>query len=378
MLASELIDRSLRLINIPGRGASLAPEDQTAALQALQEILDSEAVSKQFVPGIRRHFFVVTTGKSIYSYGANSALDLRSDDFDDDPAPIKIEDAYIREGSSITNNEKVDEYRFENLGIWILGGVGAIGNNELTLDGVGTAVQTLPLVAGRTYTIRVTLTVNAGDVELRLDDNAVPQLTQTLDSTGRFQFDVLFPGAGAATLDLETDAAGDDVQIDTISVIERNLDRLELPDAQGSDYYIQLIDQKRYNRRYSKGTGGRPYEMLYTRGRAGTPGYGRGEIRLDNAAIQGDIMVLDVLVNRVSVDRIQDEIRLNESAIRWLRYSLADNVAGEYGKSLNPRQLVIMDQAWNKLATGNRRMNMLGVDRALRDRPTFDINRGDP
>jgi hypothetical protein len=118
--------------------------------------------------------------------------------------------------------------------------------------------------------------------------------------------------------------------------------------------------------------------MLYTRGRAGTPGYGRGEIRLDNAAIQGDIMVLDVLVNRVSVDRIQDEIRLNESAIRWLRYSLADNVAGEYGKSLNPRQLVIMDQAWNKLATGNRRMNMLGVDRALRDRPTFDINRGDP
>lgn len=378
MLTSELIDRSLRLINVPGRGASLAPEDQLAALNALQEILDSEAVSKQFVPGIRRHFFSMVSGKSIYSYGTHPSLDLRSDDFDGDPAPIKIEDAYIREGSTITDNEKVDEYRFENIGSWGLGGVGAIGNNELTFDGVGTATQTLSLTAGRTYTIRVSLTINDGDVELRLDDDAVPQLTQLLDSSGQFEFDVLFPGAGVATLHLETDDAADDVQIDTISVIERDLERLELPDSQGSDYRITIVDQTHYNRRFTKGTGGRPYQILYSRGRAGSPGYARGDIRFDNSALPGDILVLDVLVNRVSVDRIQDEIRLNPEAIKWLRFNLADSVAGEYGKSLNPRQLVIMDQAWNKLAAGNRRMNSLGVDRALRHRPTFDINRGDP
>jgi len=67
--ANELIVRALRLINQPGRGAKLAAEDLTNAFEALQEILDSEAVTKQFVPGIRRHFFDCVSAKSIYTYG---------------------------------------------------------------------------------------------------------------------------------------------------------------------------------------------------------------------------------------------------------------------------------------------------------------------
>jgi hypothetical protein len=37
-----------------------------------------------------------------------------------------------------------------------------------------------------------------------------------------------------------------------------------------------------------------------------------------------------------------------------------------------------MDDAWNMLAASNRRQNMLGVDRGIRQRQRFDINRGDP
>ena len=64
--------------------------------------------------------------------------------------------------------------------------------------------------------------------------------------------------------------------------------------------------------------------------------------------------------------------------IRWLRYAVADDIAGEYGKTLTPSQMRIMDDAWNQLAISNQRMNMLGVPRALRQRRRFDINRGDP
>ena len=126
MLTSEFISRSLRLINQPGRGANLSGDDQNDALTALQEILDSESVSKQFVPGISRHFFPMVQGKAIYSYGAGAGLDLRADDFGalaagiPDPTPNAVESAYIREGSTIVNNETVDSFRFESVGSWIL------------------------------------------------------------------------------------------------------------------------------------------------------------------------------------------------------------------------------------------------------------------
>lgn len=371
MLASELISRSLRLINVPGRGASLAPEDQTAALEALQEILDSEAVSKQFVPGIRRHFFDMQAGKAIYSYGASPQADLRSDDFDDDPLPIKIEDVYIREGSTITNNEEVDEYRFENVGTWVESGTASIENNSALLVGIGAVTQALGLVVGRTYTLRTNVIINIQDVVLQVQENAVDIINQTLDTSDFYEFDFVF-STTLPTVSFTTADALDDVEIVDVSIIERGLQRLELPDSQGSDYGMTIVDQTHYNRRFTKGTGGRPYELLFTRD------FPIGELRFDNSAVPGDILVMDVLVNRVSVSNLQSTIRMHGDASKWLRYAVADHVSGEYGKSLTVRQVNIMDDAWNKLTTGNRRINMLGVDRSLRERPTFDINRGDP
>ena len=380
MQASELITRALRLINQPGRGATLSAADQSNALEALQEILDSEAVSKQFVPGIRRHFFPMVQGKAIYSYGASPQMDLRSDNFDDDPPPIHIEGAYIRSGSSITDSEVVDEYRYENAASWILGGAGAaITNNQLVIEQViDTASQAFnagngaALVDGTTYTIRINAEILNGTFEVQLRDGAIAFETYTIDASGRYEFDFVWPTTVAPDVVVATLLATDDMRINSLSIIERGKARLALPDARGSDYIITVIDQTHYNRRFTKGTGGRPYQILYSRN------YGYGEIRFDNSAISGDILVLDVLVNRVQVNRPEDELRVNPEAIRWLRYALADNVAGEYGKSLNMRQLTNLREAWSRLASGNRRVNRLGVDRALRHRPTFDINRGDP
>ncbi len=390
MLANELISRGLRLINEPGRGATLDPDDQADALTALIEILDSESVSKHFVPGISRHFFPMISGQAIYSYGAGAGLNLRADDFGSlvngipDPCPVKIEDAYIREGSTIVDNEIVDEFRFEAVGSWVLDADPTVEiiNNQFKAEQPAAATSSTQaltngptaLVAGRNYVLRVDAEVFAGTLDIELRDSAVAFTTFTIDASGFFELRFTWPTTVLPDLNLVTALTTDDVRLNSLSIIEdTKRDRLELPDSQGSDYSITIVDQTRYNRRFTKGTGGRPYEILFVRGPSEF-----GEIRFDNSAITGDILVMDVLVNRTKIRSLEDEIRLNPEAIKWIRYALADHLAPEYGKELTLRQVRIMDSAWDKLAASNRRINMLGVDRALRDRPTFDINRGDP
>ncbi len=377
MLASELITRALRLINEPGRGAQLSPTDQAEAFEALQEILDSEAVSKAFVPGIRRHFFLLQEGKAIYTYGASPQADFRSDDFDDDPLPIKIEEAYIRSGSNIVDNEVVDEYRFENVGTWVVDADpnAEITNNQYIVETPAAATSTtqaLAPVAGRTYTIRINAEVINGAFSVMLRDSATAFEDYVITETGLYEFDFVWPTTVAPDVAITTQLTTDDIKVNSLSIIERGKSRLELPDSRGSDYKITVIDQTRYNRRFTKGTGGRAYEILFSRD------FPIGEVRFDNSSIAGDILVMDVLVNRVQVNRLSDVIRMHPSATKWLRYALADSVSGEYGKDLSSAQVRIMSDAWTKLASGNRRWNNLGVDRAMRDRPTFDINRGDP
>lgn len=371
MLANELIARSLRLINVPGQGATLAPSDQTAGFEALQEILDSSAVTKMFVPGIRTHFFPMSSGKSIYTYGVGPSVELRSDDFDEDPAPITIEDAFIRGASSITNNEQVDEYRFEATGDWVPSGTAQIVNNQAGLIGIGAITQALALTIGKTYTLRFTLEVTLQDVVLQIQENAVDVLNLTFTSSGQFTFD--FPITDILpTITFTTADAGDDVSITFCSILEQGLDRLALPDGVGSDYYIDIIDQTRYNDRFSKGKSGRPYELLYSRS------YPVSKIFFDNSSLSGDILVMDVLVNQVGITSLNSTLRIHPDAIQWLRYELANVVAGEYGKELKLSQLKILDDAWDSLAAGNLRMNTLKVDPALLNRPSYDINRGDP
>ncbi len=380
--ALNLITRALRLINQPGRGALLAPEDLTGAFEALQEILDSEAVSKQFVPGIRRHFFNFTSGKAIYSYGANPGDDLDSSAFGNiygDPAPIGIESAYVRAGSTITNNELVDEYRFRNVGSWVVDANAVLANNQYSVESPGIATSsTQPFlvpapIAGETYTLRVIAQVQAGVASINLRDSAVAFDTYIIDSSGTYEFDFVWT-PGVVLPDIEIAALGAaDFQLTLVSIIPRGIDRLTLPDGQGSDYNMVKMDQTHYNRQFTKGNLGRPYHWLYTRA-----GGQQGQLRFDNQGVAGDILVMDVLVNSVAVNEINDVMRINPQAIKWLRYALADDVAGDYGKELSYRQVKIMDDAWNMLAASNRRQNMLGVDKGIRQRQRFDINRGDP
>lgn len=377
MKASELVEKALRLINVPGRGAKLNPADQANALDSLQDLLASEAVSSFVVPGVRRHFFGLQPGKSIYIYGAGPQANFRSDDFDDDSAPIGIESAYIRSGSNIINNEVIGEPRFENLGPWVLGGNGSvISNNALSIEKVvDTATQSLTssaLVAGQTYTLRINADVFSGTVEIRARDSAVVFDTYILDSQGYYEFDFVWATTVAPDIQIATTDSGDDIRIDSISLIERGKVKLELPDGQGTDYPVTVIDQKRYNRRSSKGTSGRPYEMHYSRG------YKLSNIRFESSAQPGDILVMDVLVNPLQVNNLNSEIKLNPEAMLWLRYALADIVAPEHAKALTPRQIKILDKAWDNMASTNHRPNKLRADPAIQSRRHYyDINQGD-
>jgi hypothetical protein len=376
--ANELIVRALRLINQPGRGARLAAEDQSNAFEALQEILDSEAVTKQFVPGIRRHFFPVVGGKSIYTYGGNPGDDLDSSAFGNfagDPAPLAIEYGEVLTGSSITDNELIDEYRFHNVGAWTEVAPGEISNNELVVidQGGATYVPAPDLLGLTTYTIRMTALVNIGSITVTLLNNAVAFDSFILDESGDYEFDFVWPAGTLPTITVLGTTVGDDASMSLFSIIPRGLERLEIPDSIGSYYKMTPFDQEQYNRQFTKGNQGRPYRYLYTRS-AGR----QGDIRFDNTGVSGDIFVFNVLVNKVSVQNIGDQLRVNPQAIKWLRYALADDVAPEYGKSLAPRQISVMDDAWNTLASSNRRINNLGVPRGMRQRRRYDINRGDP
>jgi hypothetical protein len=371
MLASELIARALRLINVPGRGGVLSSFDTLQAFETLQEILDSEAVSTFFVPGINRHFFDVTPGEHIYSYGPGADFD--TDDFFD-PLPIKIEDAYIRAGAAIARNELVTSWDFLVATGWTLGTGWMIANgkaSKATGDPSETLDQVLALVPGTAYTLRLNIDHRDGSLKVEINQDGAPIVDQDIIESGEYEFDFIFSGS---TSDIVfTSDAGGVTEIDVLdaSILEAGKDRVELAGT-GSDYTIKIIDQKRYNRRFSKGTGGRPYQILFSRN------HPLAEVRFDNAPTAGDILVMDVLVNRTAITEQTDEIRMHPDAIKWLRYEIADHEAGAFGKQLSPRQVKIKDSAWDKLAAGNLRMNTLRVDRAMRSRPTFDINRGDP
>lgn len=373
--ARDIITRGLRLINVPGRGAVLSADDAVHALEALQDIINTEAVSKAFVPGIRRHFFALQDSKSIYSYGPGGEFD--TNDFFD-PVPVGVEDVYIREGSTVSSNEVLQNGDFNAQGAWENQNndwVFADGAATLSAGDTGILGQSfLPVVRGKKYILRLSAVRTSGSLRIQISDSlGVFLLDAIVDASGdfEFEFDVLFSSNNVGIAIFATDATAAYSLLDA-SILLKGQDKVFLPDTQGSDYAVSIVDQFRYNRRFTKGTGGRPYEILYSRA------FPLGEIRFDNSAINGDILVMDVLVNRVSVTSLDSEIRLHPDGIKWLKYRLGYEMAGEYGKVMRPDQMQIMEQAWDRLAAGNKRQNTLEVDRALRGRPTFDINRGDP
>ncbi len=359
---------------MPGRGATLSAVDELAAFESLQTLLNSKAVSNAYQPGIRRHFFAMTPAQSIFTYGPGGQFD--TDTFHD-PAPIDLEDCYIRSGATITFNETVDEWNFVTLGEWVLAGAGvAIANQKLTLSGAGSASQTTVFArwtAGTTYTLRVTTAQRAGDVELSILQDGAPILTQTLSSSSSYEFEFTFAGTSSAEVRFTTAAGSDDIDIISCSIIETGLDRASLPDGQGTDYSVRIIDQRTYNAEHTKGLGGRPHKVLFDRQRP------LPRVRFDHAAIGGDIVVFDALVNQLQLTDLSDEINLHDDAMRYVEYALAAEEAPTYGKGLTAQQAEIMREAREKLQAGSSRPNSLRVDTALRGRHHhFDINRGDP
>ena len=368
--ANKLIEKALRLINVPGQGSQISPDDQLDAFEALQLIINSKAVSSFFQPGPRTHFFALTPNKSIYTYGPGKELDTN---LFDDPAPITIEDAYVREGSAITSNEQVDQPLFNQATPWTAATGWVVANNLATLspgNGSPTLTQALSLVAGVEYTLLIKAAVRASGVVATVTQGGTPIVTQSITGSGDYTVDFTF-GGGASAIVFTGDNTGD-LDLSEASILIKGADKVAMADGVGSDYGVTIMGQKRYNRRFTKGTGGRPYQIYYEREA------GSGVLRFDNSGIAGDILVMDVRVNVAEIPTVTSTLRINPEHELWLSYAVADHVAPGHGKSLTPRQLQNMAAAYNMLAAGNNRINPLEVDHALRPRPVFDINRGDP
>ena len=174
-------------------------------------------------------------------------------------------------------------------------------------------------VLGETYTLRVIAQVQSGQAILNFRESAVGFDQFIIDSSGTYEFDFVWTQVPVLPdIEIVSLLNGDDFQLTLVSIIPRGLERLSLPDGQGSDYNMVKMDQTHYNRQFTKGNLGRPYHWLYTRA-----ANGEGQLRFDNRGVTGDILVMDVLVNSVAVTEVNDEMRINPQMVKWLRYALA-------------------------------------------------------
>ncbi len=379
MKVRDLIASALRIINVPGLGALLSSEDLASGLDVLKFIVDTESVSEAFIPGINRHFFPLVNGQAIYTYGPGGNFD--TNDFFD-PAPVGVELAYIREGGVITDNRRVTNGDFQSATGWTISPAGWVIANQVARVSPGNTgarlSQSLSLTAGTTYRVTVSTQHRAGSVRLQvIQDGSTNLVDQLISSTlsGKV-YTFTYTGATAEIAFIAEDTLADfDVQ--SVQVLGENQDNVSLATgslfATGSDYIVQVIDQRRYARRFAKGTGGRPFELLFSRS------FPLAQILFDNAPIGGDILIMDVLVNKARVTDLDDDLQLHPDQLKWLRFQLAYEIAGEYGKALNGQQIQMKEEAWQKMAAGNTRVRNLEIDPGLRGRSTtFDINRGDP
>lgn len=376
--ARDVIERGLRLINVPGRGALLSAQDTAAALDTLKDLLAAEGVSHILNPGIRRHFFGLTAGVSDYRYGPGA----RAPNFDTllfgDNVPIRIESAYIRAGGRITDRERVTNGDFfeGSTGWTTTGPQWIVLNGQATIQPGGptsplsTLTQDVAVAEGETVELKLRVVHRAGGVRAQVT-TAIPGtlLDTTISSSGTFRFLVTGDATGVASITLTNQDNTASADVDDVSVLPFGLDRFEL--SSGSDYILTPIDQKTYNRRHTKAAGGRPCRFLWSRA------FPLAEVRFDHTALAGDVLIMDVLVNSAMVDGLESEMRAHPDAIEFIKYALAYRMAGEYGKMLDPTQLSIMRSAYDRMAAANLRPNNLRVDPALQSPSNFDIDRGD-
>lgn len=366
--ARSLCTRALRLINEPGRGATLGGEDLNDAFDVLKDIIASEGVSKNFKPGVTRHFFEVSTQSASYTYGPGGAFD--TDDFLS-PIPTKIEDAYLRQGSTIQNNELILNGNFEDgSNSWALGAGWSVLNGVALFDqsvGDSILVQSVTpttITPGNIYIFSFDAIINSGGINAVFD-------TQDVDITASdsYSFEFTAIQTDLAFIFSSVNVSGDNVQLDNISCIEKNKAKTELIGT-GSDYPVRVMDQRTYNREFSKGSGGRPDRLFFSRN------YPLAEIVFDRAPTIGEIIVMDVTTD-FTLATVDTVIPMHDNALKFLRYQIASDIAPEYGKALTGAQMAELRKAKGFMLSGNSRKNRLRVDGALLTPKRFNINQGD-
>jgi hypothetical protein len=232
----------------------------------------------------------------------------------------------------------------------------SIANNLLSIDDRGdyeSTTQTVTLTAGVTYTVLVSTTHRAGSVTLTIDDG-VELLSEVLDTTDSYSFSITPGNGGSTTVTFTADTGVDDADMDVslCSVIQTGYD-IKTLNAGGTDFPLQCLDAHELNDIAVKNSGYRPDKLLYSRT------YPLGKIYFDAPCVAGEILVMDVQVNRMAITQSSDTLQFHPQAQLWLRYALADMLAGEYGKELTQSQRMTLDRAWDALSSSNRKANML-------------------
>jgi len=367
----ELLTRSLRLINEPGKGMDVGDEALNDAFEVFLDIIYSQGVSRFLRPGIRTHFFNVNSQQHVYTYGPGGDFDT---DLFNDMVPVAIESAYLRAGDTIQTNELITNGKFnDGSNDWTVGSGWSVLNAEASFDqsiGDSALTQAFTWVPGTVYIIKFDITVDAGGGTFTSDGGA---FTTTFSSSGTYEFEYTATASSSSVQFESLNASGDEYTVDSISIIEKNKNTVELVNntgRAGSDYPIRIIDQNTYNREFSKATGGRPEKLLYSRS------YPLAEVKFDQLPTFGEVIIMDVTTVPIHND-IDSELLFYPDSYKYLRYQIADDIAPEYGKALTQRQQETLRTAKRLFIKGNKRQNTLRTDRALLGSRRYNINQGD-
>ena len=98
--ARDIINGSLRLIGALASGETPQASDSSDALGALNDMLESWSNEKLIIPSMIEESFTLSSGQSLYTMGVGGDFDTSR--------PIRIETAVIVNGSSPSNDIRVD------------------------------------------------------------------------------------------------------------------------------------------------------------------------------------------------------------------------------------------------------------------------------
>ena len=347
----------MRLINVPGRGASLSDEDYEDALEALQDIYSTEVSAGRLIAAPYSVYFETDPAKPEYTFGPGGDFDTSRFNLG---ACVEIESAYFRQA---TYQAFVDE-SFDTAGAWVLGTGWTIAGGKLRSDGTQTA-QSLASLNGILTAYQVNkvayriASLDAGYIQLQVGGTTGP----LREETGTYYEEI-----ETGTDDTDFDIIASENFIGTIEYLHI---LGSLPE--GTDYVLHDISQRRYARVDVKGSGGRPDGYWFTRD------FPLPRVRFEYHPIENDTFVAEIIAAIPFPSDLDQAFDIHGDARKFLRHQLAIDLAPEYSKT--PSQTVVRnrDEAFDMLYALNSRIEPLRFDRALQPADyTLHIDRGDP